>query len=257
MVYYPFGPLCPCHRILITANASAIDFFFEPTIVIQSRQFPSKNSMKRYIKPPNSGSISVYLTHRPFASTGPSTSNSPIDKYQFPAHNNPTSYEILNLPLNPLPEDIKKRYLELTKLYHPDTRTAQEVPENVANARFHAVTAAYHSLQQARGPLNRSHDSLPDSEADEIKKRLAKWGTTGSRLSPLERARRERALNAEKNAGKWWKTDMTLYYILGGAAIAIAVMQFQGRSTTQRERVKRYLEMRHKPTEPTSPPKQP
>ena len=107
--------------------------------------------------------------------------------------------------------------LELTKLYHPDTLTAQEMPEEVAYARFRAVTAAYHSIQRRVPLIESNKDSLLDSEADEIRKRLATWGAMGPRLSPFEKARRERALNAEKNAGKWWKTDMTLYYMLGGA----------------------------------------
>jgi hypothetical protein len=91
------------------------------------------------------------------------------------------------------------------------------MPEDVAYARFRAVTAAYTALQQGTGPPSDSNYSSKDSEAEEIRKRLATWGAASSRPSPLERARRERALDAERNIGKWWKTDVTLYYLIGGA----------------------------------------
>jgi hypothetical protein len=90
------------------------------------------------------------------------------------------------------------------------------MPEDVAYKRFCAVTAAYTALQETGRSGDSNHFS-DDSKAEEIKKRLATWGATGSRLSLLEKVRRERALDAERNAGKWWKTDITLYYLIGGA----------------------------------------
>jgi hypothetical protein len=106
---------------------------------------------------------------------------------------------------------------ELVRIYHPDTAHAQGIPLDVAEARFHAITKAYNVLQQSTHSSGLAEPF--DSEAEEIKKRLATWATADARRnhSVYDRERRERALKAESLAGKWWKSDLTLYYLLGGA----------------------------------------
>ncbi|MFC3848487.1 J domain-containing protein [Helicobacter baculiformis] len=45
-------------------------------------------------------------------------------------------------------EEIKRRYLELVKLYHPDTYASTPYPESICKQRFLEVTEAYNVLKQ-------------------------------------------------------------------------------------------------------------
>jgi hypothetical protein len=104
---------------------------------------------------------------------------------------------------------------ELVRIYHPDTAQSQGITIEQAEARFHAITQAYNALQQL-DPNNRGRapDGTPlDKEAEEIKERLAKWARMGQ--SSQDRARRQRAMDAEASAGKWWKSDLSIIYLLG------------------------------------------
>ncbi|CAG8545432.1 10755_t:CDS:2, partial [Acaulospora colombiana] len=111
--------------------------------------------------------------------------------------------------------DIKKRYFELVRIYHPDTAQSQGITVEQAEARFHAITQAYNALLQLDPDYRaRSSDGTSlDKEAEEIKERLAKWSRMGQ--SSQDRARRQRAMDAEASAGKWWKSDLSIVYLLG------------------------------------------
>ncbi|KIM24323.1 hypothetical protein M408DRAFT_11074 [Serendipita vermifera MAFF 305830] len=94
-------------------------------------------------------------------------------KHRFPTHNNPTTYQTLNLLWDALFEDVKRRYLELKKIYYPDTRSgisrlpsfnckvaqwytggeSQEVPKNAAQA--HRTRIATEATIGAFDTLNR------------------------------------------------------------------------------------------------------
>ncbi|KZT26766.1 hypothetical protein NEOLEDRAFT_1062507 [Neolentinus lepideus HHB14362 ss-1] len=65
----------------------------------------------------------------------------------FPSHPNPTAHQIFHLPTSASQEDIKARYYELVRLYHPDSPTSRSVGQDKAQARFHAISAAYKVLQ--------------------------------------------------------------------------------------------------------------
>lgn len=103
------------------------------------------------------------------------------------------------------------------RIYHPDTAQSQGIAAEEAEARFHAVTNAYNTLQQRDGRVAASDPF--DSEAEEIKKRLATWAKVDARrsYSAYDKERRARALEAEASAGKWWRSEMMFYYMLGGA----------------------------------------
>lgn len=57
----------------------------------------------------------------------------------WPAHQFPTPYEIFHVDRSASQSDIKRRYYELVKIYHPD-RTAN--PSAAENERFHKIVAA-------------------------------------------------------------------------------------------------------------------
>lgn len=66
---------------------------------------PPKLIMKPYIIPKRRGYPTIYATYRQFSATALRHG----DKYKFPAHPNPTPYEILNVAPGALASDIKKR----------------------------------------------------------------------------------------------------------------------------------------------------
>lgn len=104
---------------------------------------------------------------------------------------------------------------ELVRLYHPDVCKSRGLDPSLAESRFQAVTAAYNALRSKLGG-----SSLPptaegvDGEAEEIRNRLATWRSREQSRGSLLWMRRQRALRAEADAGKWWKSDRMLVYSL-------------------------------------------
>ena len=99
------------------------------------------------------------------------------------------------------------------RLYHPDVCKARGLDPSLAESRFQAVTVAYNVLRSGLGG-----SSLPppagevDGEAEEIRNRLATWRSREQSRGSLVWMRRQRALRAEADAGKWWKSDRMLIY---------------------------------------------
>jgi hypothetical protein len=75
-----------------------------------------------------------------------STANDGAAPFPFPAHRNPTPYEIFHLPQTCSQNDIKARFYELVKYHHPDS---SDTPQE----HFKAILAAYDTLKD---PLSRS-----------------------------------------------------------------------------------------------------
>jgi len=72
----------------------------------------------------------------------------------FPSNPNASPFEILSLPRNASSNDVKKRYLEMCKAYHPDVVHAQQVASTSAQAqeiddRFTKIQAAYDLLRDS------------------------------------------------------------------------------------------------------------
>jgi curved DNA-binding protein CbpA len=70
---------------------------------------------------------------------------------QWPKSTNPTPYEIFGLPPTATAAEIKKRYYQLAKQYHPDSRSASAEAEQERLARFRKVVQANELLSTARG----------------------------------------------------------------------------------------------------------
>ncbi|KAN0088329.1 hypothetical protein V8E55_005386 [Tylopilus felleus] len=72
--------------------------------------------------------------------------------FTFPPHTNPTPHEIFHLPHTASQDEIKARYYELVKVYHPDASDGQhDVSPSVRNAQFRAITHAYGILRGRTG----------------------------------------------------------------------------------------------------------
>ncbi|KAG0706028.1 hypothetical protein DFH29DRAFT_200210 [Suillus ampliporus] len=67
--------------------------------------------------------------------------------YPYPTQTNPQPHQIFHLPRNANREDVKRRYFELVRIYHPDSAVARHYPPEVSQARFQAISRAYDILR--------------------------------------------------------------------------------------------------------------
>ncbi|KAJ3539410.1 hypothetical protein NMY22_g4749 [Coprinellus aureogranulatus] len=79
---------------------------------------------------------------RGFASSG---SVREVNQYPFPSRRNASPHEIFHLPRGASEADVKARYFDLVRLYHPDKAT--DIPAEAAHARFRSITNAYDILR--------------------------------------------------------------------------------------------------------------
>ncbi|KAF8502389.1 hypothetical protein F5888DRAFT_1608362 [Russula emetica] len=102
---------------------------------------------------------------RPNASTTTASSSNP---YPYPPHSNPTPHQIFHLPLTGASQkEVKSRYYELVRIYHPDSPIARSYPPEVSQARFHAITTSYDVLRGRRTTLDpNSPDGTPHPRVD-------------------------------------------------------------------------------------------
>ncbi|KAI5123967.1 hypothetical protein M0805_006379 [Coniferiporia weirii] len=77
-------------------------------------------------------------------------SSSHLNPYPFPSSPEPTPYQIFHLLPDASPADVKHRYYELVRIYHPDSAESRRYEPDPArrHARFSAITRAYTSLQK-------------------------------------------------------------------------------------------------------------
>jgi len=158
------------------------------------------------------------------------------DHFPFPRTSNPSPWDIFHLEKDASQAEIKARCafprlpsyseeqslmhahssdFELVRLYHPDVCKSRGLDPSLAESRFQAVTTAYNALRSGLGgssfPLSAG---VVDGEAEEIRNRLATWRSREQSRGSLVWMRRQRALGAEADAGKWWKSDRMLVYSL-------------------------------------------
>jgi curved DNA-binding protein CbpA len=92
-----------------------------------------------------------YPSSRKFHVASTTGSPSPLsDDIRWPKVPNPTPYEILSLPPTASPTEIKKRYYELARKYHPDSRFGTAEAEQERLQRFRQVVQANELLSAAR-----------------------------------------------------------------------------------------------------------
>ncbi|PFH45555.1 hypothetical protein AMATHDRAFT_158745 [Amanita thiersii Skay4041] len=68
-------------------------------------------------------------------------------QFPFPTHPRPTPHQIFHLPYNASQPDIKARYIDLVRIYHPDSPHCRSVPPSERRNRFQLITAAYDMLR--------------------------------------------------------------------------------------------------------------
>ncbi|KAH7916507.1 hypothetical protein BJ138DRAFT_1074880 [Hygrophoropsis aurantiaca] len=98
-----------------------------------------------------------------------------INPFPFPTQPHPLPHHIFHLPRNPSRADVKRRYYELVRIYHPDSPVARNYPPEVSQARFQAISKAYDVLR-GKSPL--TGERLASTKMDP-----ARWATGTSTRS--------------------------------------------------------------------------
>lgn len=135
----------------------------------------------------------------PYSSSSSSSSSDPRPLIPWPKSTNPSPYEIFNLPRTATPKEIKSRYFQLVKQYHPDHAPSRS--QTFAVERFRKVVEAYKILSNPlkrqeydhQHPLGPAHTEYRHPGASEYRK---PW--SGSRLS-----RRKTEQKGPPPTGRW------------------------------------------------------
>ncbi|KAJ7045406.1 hypothetical protein C8F04DRAFT_433289 [Mycena alexandri] len=102
--------------------------------------------------------------------------NKPIQRrespslFPFPKTPNPTPHEIFHLPWSAHQSDVKARYFDLVRIYHPD-KVDPSIPDGVARARFQAITTAYNALRGGNAASGHDRATAPTPAARAMYKR--------------------------------------------------------------------------------------
>lgn len=177
-------------------------------------------------------------------STSTSTSSS-SQRYPFPKHSRPTPHEIFHLRPGASQRDIKARYYDLVRTYHPDSPHCRPLPRSVCHARFQAITAAYDALTGkptfGRQSSNRPHSHGPSSAsssrhwhrdddpadhayAEFMARNRARWRRPGDpHMHGFGNAEWAAHANAsEAGADDRWKDRVIMAVMIGTFAIAVS-----------------------------------
>ncbi|PFH49775.1 hypothetical protein AMATHDRAFT_124244, partial [Amanita thiersii Skay4041] len=144
--------------------------------------------------------------------------------YPFPAHRNPTPHQIFHLPVSPTESEIKSRYYDLVRIYHPDKVDPSVSPE-IAQARFQAISDAYDILRGRKPPhhLGIGGPTMGGWPREEGYPTTAAWRAASQ-------ARRRQELYTSGRLDDRWKDGVLVI----GVALTVGLFVFQI-SATRRE----------------------
>ncbi|EIM82682.1 uncharacterized protein STEHIDRAFT_124054 [Stereum hirsutum FP-91666 SS1] len=149
--------------------------------------------------------------------------SSSANPFPYPSDPRPTPHQIFHLPKSASQADVKDRYYELVRIYHPDSPVARAYPPHVSQERFHAISGAYNVL---RGRPASSPHSGPSEGGDG---RVRDWHNLSTEMWKV---RQRRKAHAELNVGavdERWK-DRAFVVIL---AMSVGVFFWQSSSSRQ------------------------
>ncbi|KAI0076370.1 hypothetical protein K474DRAFT_1262397 [Panus rudis PR-1116 ss-1] len=175
-----------------------------------------------FLRPsPSSSSTIQLLSFRSWRRA--STTSTSANPYPYPAHSNPTPHQIFHLPQNASKEDIKQRYYDLVRIYHPDSPLSRTLPPSQAQARFQSISAAYDALRGKRLlPNGETVTSTGNPANDFHNLSSALW-----RAKQRERRRRGAELGVGRGIDERWKDRL----FVGAVLLTIAAFVAQTYST--------------------------
>ncbi|KAL1942795.1 hypothetical protein VTO73DRAFT_5035 [Trametes versicolor] len=149
-----------------------------------------------------------------------STSANP---YPFPKATHPTPHQIFHLPRSATRADVKARYYDLVRIYHPDSPVASAggISPEIAHARFQAIASAY-AVLSGKKPAS----SLDGSNAGEGPM-AASRATYHDLSTAMWRARQAKRAELDVGLDDRWKERMMLGVIL----LTISLFVYQTYST--------------------------
>ncbi|KIM91902.1 hypothetical protein PILCRDRAFT_103451 [Piloderma croceum F 1598] len=127
------------------------------------------------------------------------STSSGSNPYPYPTHTNPNPYQIFHLPHNASQAEVKRRYIDLVRIYHPDSPVSRALPPEVTDGRFQAITKAYDAL---RGKTPMTPEGI-QSTSDAQSPTLAVW-----------RARQARRLDLDAGGDDRWKDRVILFGVI-------------------------------------------
>ncbi|KAI0644500.1 hypothetical protein C8Q79DRAFT_912882 [Trametes meyenii] len=94
---------------------------------------------------------------------GRRTASTSANPYPFPRNAHPTPHQIFHLPKSATRADVKARYYDLVRIYHPDSPSARAggISPETAHTRFQAISSAYAMLS---GKKAMSSTDVSDTE---------------------------------------------------------------------------------------------
>ncbi|KZT72164.1 hypothetical protein DAEQUDRAFT_755351 [Daedalea quercina L-15889] len=145
--------------------------------------------------------------------------SSSANPFPFPTDANPTPHQIFHLPPNATRDDVKTRYYDLVRIYHPDSAISRAVPPETAHARFQAISAAYAVLT---GKTKR----MVDAESGSASELRPDYHSLSTAMWKAKQRRR-----AELNVGMddRWKDAL----MLGAITLSIGAFVYQTFSARQ------------------------
>ncbi|KAF5370609.1 hypothetical protein D9758_002063 [Tetrapyrgos nigripes] len=136
------------------------------------------------------------------------STHSPTNPFPFPNQPNPSAHQIFHLPRNANQEQIKQRYYELVRIYHPD-KAESAVPSQEAHSRFQSISNAYNVL---RGKSSSVTDTTTQRSPD--------YATTAARRAV--HLRRHRELYEAGVVDERWKDRFIIFGIIATIAAFVA-----------------------------------
>jgi len=136
--------------------------------------------------------------------------------YPYPSKSNPTPHEIFHLPPSASQKEVKSRYYELVRIYHPDSPIARAYPPDVSEVRFHAISTSYDVLRGRRPAFDPdSPDAAPHTRVD---------------LHALWRAKQRHRHDPLEAVDDRWKDSI----IFGSLVLTLAAFVYQTAASRQR-----------------------
>ncbi|RPD53985.1 hypothetical protein L227DRAFT_596155 [Lentinus tigrinus ALCF2SS1-6] len=155
----------------------------------------------------------------------PRTASTSANPYPFPTNSHPSPHQIFHLPKSATRADVKSRYYDLVRIYHPDSPAARAggISAETAHARFQAISSAYAVLSGKKPAA-----SLDGADSEGFG--AATRSSYHDLSTAMWRAKQRRRAELDIGMDDRWKERL----MLGAILLAVALFVFQNYTTRTR-----------------------